>query len=106
METVALKPTPAVRWFDSRVLLTLLIIACTCGVFWLGSRYPSLQSKAGADPDSPSADGQTALMLVARSSNVAAAKLLLEHGATPAEVLSTQWTRAWLMPTMARPIMA
>ena len=51
METVALKPTPAVRWFDSRVLLTLLIIAVTCGVFWLGSRYPSLQSKAGADPD-------------------------------------------------------
>src|SRR5262249_15675032 len=51
MQTVALKPTPAVRWFDSRVLLTLLIIAVTCGVFWLGSPYPSLQSKAGADPD-------------------------------------------------------
>src|ERR1700759_4879612 len=51
METVAVKPPLAVRWFDSRVLLTLLIIAVTCGVFWLGSPYPSLQSKAGADPD-------------------------------------------------------
>jgi ankyrin repeat protein len=37
--------------------------------------------KAGADPDSPGPDGMTALMIVARSTNVAAAKLLLDHGA-------------------------
>ena len=35
-----------------------------------------------ADADSPNQDGQTALMAVARSGNVAAAKALLEHGAT------------------------
>ena len=33
------------------MVITLLAIATICGVFWLGSRYPSLQSKAGADPD-------------------------------------------------------
>lgn len=36
---------------------------------------------AGADPDSPGQDGVTALMLVSRTTNVAAAKLLLDHGA-------------------------
>jgi cytochrome c len=36
---------------------------------------------AGADVESPGADGQTALMIVARSSNVAAAKVLLDRGA-------------------------
>ena len=36
---------------------------------------------AGADPDSPGPEGETALMLVARTTNVAAAKLLLDHGA-------------------------
>jgi hypothetical protein len=38
------------RWLDARVAITLLIIATICGVFWLGSRYPSLQSKAGRIP--------------------------------------------------------
>ncbi len=35
----------------------------------------------GADPDSPGQDGVTALMLVARTTSVASAKLLLDHGA-------------------------
>ena len=35
----------------------------------------------GADPDSPNAEGETALMLVARTGNVEAAKLLLKAGA-------------------------
>jgi uncharacterized membrane protein YraQ (UPF0718 family) len=52
MQTVAVEQPPALRrWLDARVAVTLLIIAAICGVFWLGSRYPSLQSKAGADPD-------------------------------------------------------
>src|SRR5438094_8326356 len=37
--------------------------------------------KAGADVNSPNADGQTALMVVARSGKVEAAKVLLSHGA-------------------------
>lgn len=36
---------------------------------------------AGADANSPFADGQTALMVIARTTNVDAAKLLLDHGA-------------------------
>src|SRR5438552_18166737 len=40
-----------VRRLDARIVLTFAIIATICGIFWLGSRYPSLQSKAGADPD-------------------------------------------------------
>jgi len=36
---------------------------------------------AGADVESKNADGQTALMVVARTSNVAAAELLIKHGA-------------------------
>src|SRR2546429_625568 len=40
-----------VRRLDARIVLTFAIIATTCAIFWLGSRYPSLQSKAGADPD-------------------------------------------------------
>jgi hypothetical protein len=52
MHSVAVQEVPAVRrWLDARVAITLLVIATICGVFWLGSRYPSLQSKAGADPD-------------------------------------------------------
>src|SRR5947209_18546133 len=42
---------PRVRGLDARIVLTAAIIAVICGIFWLGSRYPSLQSKAGADPD-------------------------------------------------------
>src|SRR5690348_3906924 len=52
MQTVAVEQAPALRrWLDTRVAITLLTIAVICGVFWLSSRYPSLQSKAGADPD-------------------------------------------------------
>ena len=40
-----------VRRLDARIVLTFAIIATICAIFWLGSRYPSLQSKAGADPD-------------------------------------------------------
>ncbi|MBI4382087.1 MAG: VCBS repeat-containing protein [candidate division NC10 bacterium] len=32
-------------------MITGALIATICAIFWLGSRYPSLQSKAGADPD-------------------------------------------------------
>ena len=39
------------RPFDFRIPITLCVIAVLCGVFWLGSRYPSLQGKASADPD-------------------------------------------------------
>ncbi len=38
--------------------------------------------KAGVNPDSPNPEGQTALMVVARSGNVESAKLLLDAGAT------------------------
>src|SRR3954471_9047333 len=52
LSTVALRQNvPAARRFDLRILLTVALIATICSVFWLGSRYPSLQSKAGADPD-------------------------------------------------------
>src|SRR3954471_24128318 len=52
LSTVALRQNvPAARRFDLRILLTVALIAVICGIFWLGSRYPSLQSKAGADPD-------------------------------------------------------
>jgi len=37
--------------------------------------------KAGADVDSANADGQTALMILARTSNIEAARLLISHGA-------------------------
>ena len=37
--------------------------------------------EAGANVESPNADGQTALLAVARTGNVEAAKLLLDHGA-------------------------
>src|SRR4051812_44310824 len=52
LSTVALRQNvPAARRFDLRILLTVALISTICGIFWLGSRYPSLQSKAGADPD-------------------------------------------------------
>ena len=38
---------------------------------------------AGADPNAAGADGQTPLMVIARSTNVDAAKLLLAKGANP-----------------------
>src|SRR5947208_2569863 len=52
MSTVAVQPAvPVIRRIDSRMVITGLLIATICSIFWLGSRYPSLQSKAGADPD-------------------------------------------------------
>src|SRR5690349_20180582 len=52
MNTVAVRPViPAARRLDARIVLTVALIATICSIFWLGSRYPSLQSKAGADPD-------------------------------------------------------
>ncbi len=41
----------AVRRVDFRILITGALIAALCGAFWLGSRYPSLQGKATADPN-------------------------------------------------------
>ena len=41
----------AVRQVDFRILITGALIAALCGAFWLGSRYPSLQGKATADPN-------------------------------------------------------
>ena len=37
--------------------------------------------EGGASVESPNADGQTALMIVARTSRVDAARVLLQHGA-------------------------
>src|SRR5947199_8388429 len=51
MTTLAGTPAIAARRFDSRIVITGVLIATICAIFWLGSRYPSLQSKAGADPD-------------------------------------------------------
>jgi uncharacterized membrane protein YraQ (UPF0718 family) len=52
MTALAVRPTvPAVRRVDARVVITATLIAAICAFFWLGSRYPSLQNKAGADPD-------------------------------------------------------
>src|SRR5438874_13799850 len=52
MSTVAVQPAVGgVRRIDSRAVITGALIAVICSIFWLGSRYPSLQSKAGADPD-------------------------------------------------------
>jgi uncharacterized membrane protein YraQ (UPF0718 family) len=48
---MAVEATGAPRRFDFRVPITLCIIAVLCGFFWIGSRYPSLQGKASADPN-------------------------------------------------------
>ncbi len=52
---------------------------------------------AGADVESPNAEGQTALMSVARTGNVEAAKLLLKHGAkvNAAEKFGGQTALMW-----------
>ncbi len=68
--------------------------------------------KAGADPDSPGADGQTALMIVARTSNVAAARILIEHGAhvnaaeQQREQTALMWAAAESQPAMVRELIA
>jgi len=52
MRAIAVRPSlPTPRRIDARILITGALIATICAIFWLGSRYPSLQSKAGADPD-------------------------------------------------------
>jgi uncharacterized membrane protein YraQ (UPF0718 family) len=38
------------RQIDVRIPLIGLLIAAICAVFWIDSRYPSLQGKAGSDP--------------------------------------------------------
>ena len=57
----------------------------------------ALLLKAGADPESPNADGETALHLVARAGNVEAAKLLLKAGAKvdPVESFGGQTPLMW-----------
>src|SRR5213075_2177477 len=48
----ATAPRPiAERRFDFRILITGALIAGLCAMFWIGSRYPSLQGKASADPN-------------------------------------------------------
>ena len=44
-------PAPGARRFDFRILITVALIAALCAMFWIGSRYPSLQGKASADPN-------------------------------------------------------
>jgi uncharacterized membrane protein YraQ (UPF0718 family) len=52
MRPLAVRPSlPILHRIDARILITGALIATICAIFWLGSRYPSLQSKAGADPD-------------------------------------------------------
>src|SRR5690606_24149866 len=64
--------------------------------------------EAGAEADKPGADGQTALMIVARTGNVESARLLLEHGADPnaRETWRNQtaviWAAAQKQPAMIR----
>src|SRR4051794_136228 len=48
---LASPPASADRRFDFRILITGAVIAVFCGMFWIGSRYPSLQGKASADPN-------------------------------------------------------
>lgn len=41
----------SLRRIDFRIVITALLMAALCGYFWMDSRYPSLQGKAGASPD-------------------------------------------------------
>ncbi len=64
--------------------------------------------EAGADVESPNAEGQTALMVVARTGRVDAARLLLEHGArvnareTFGGQTALMWAAAQKHPDMIR----
>jgi ankyrin repeat protein len=64
--------------------------------------------KAGADPNLPGPDGMTALMIIARNTNVKAARLLLDHGANvnAAEQQKMQtalmWAAAQSQPEMVK----
>ncbi len=51
LEAVPAAPATTDRRFDFRILYTGVLIAVLCGMFWVGSRYPSLQGKASADPN-------------------------------------------------------
>jgi ankyrin repeat protein len=68
--------------------------------------------KAGADPNLATADGMTPLMIVARSTSVKAARLLLEHGANvnAAEDQKKQtalmWASAQNRPEMVKELVA
>ncbi len=68
--------------------------------------------EAGADVESPNADGQTALMVVARTSQVDAARLLLERGANVNAVekwrgqTALMWAAAQRQPAMVRELIA
>jgi uncharacterized membrane protein YraQ (UPF0718 family) len=48
---VTVQPPDLRKPFDFRIPITVCIIAVLCGFFWIGSRYPSLQGKASADPN-------------------------------------------------------
>jgi ankyrin repeat protein len=67
---------------------------------------------AGADVESPNADGQTALMVVARTGRVEAAKLLLARGANVNAVerwrgqTALMWAAAQHQPEMVRLLIA
>ena len=68
--------------------------------------------KAGADVNSPNADGQTALMVVARSGKVEAARVLLSHGADVnakeqwREQTALIWAAAQNQPAMVKELIA
>ena len=62
---------------------------------------------AGADPNAAGPDGQTPLMIVARTANVAAAKLLLDKGANPnvKEAQRGQTALMWAAASSQGPMM-
>src|SRR5262249_7890376 len=68
--------------------------------------------KAGADVASANADGQTALMVVARTSDVEAARVLLQHGAKVNAVekwhgqTALMWAVAQNQPAMVKALVA
>ena len=51
LQSLSSEKSPPRFRLDARVVILAAVIAGICAIFWLGSRYPSLQSKAGADPD-------------------------------------------------------
>ena len=68
--------------------------------------------EGGASVESPNADGQTALMIVARTSRVDAARVLLQHGANVNAVekwrgqTALMWAAAQSQPAMVRALIA
>jgi uncharacterized membrane protein YraQ (UPF0718 family) len=51
MAEVPASTSPPARRFDFRIVITGALLAGLCAMFWIGSRYPSLQGKASADPN-------------------------------------------------------